>query len=102
MYGPSTDRQIIDGNHVKRGENAHLITLQDLFIMHQKDLFERDAESYQRLEQIVIELSDACADGEKIRVNKANAKMLETIESLGILKKMEVSMTHMLQILCSG
>lgn len=48
-----------------------------------------DAESYQRLEQVAIELSDACADGEKIRVNKANAKMLETIESLGILKKME-------------
>lgn len=67
MYGPSTVRQIIDGNHVKRG----------------------DAESYQRLEQVAIELSDACADGENIRVNKANAKMLETIESLGILKNME-------------
>lgn len=89
MYGPSTVRQIIDGNHVKRGENAHLITLQDLFIMHQEGLFEGDAESYQRLEQVAIELSDACADGEKIRVNKVNAKMLETIESLGILKKME-------------
>ena len=48
-----------------------------------------DAESYQRLEQVAIELSDACVDGEKIRVNKASAKMLETIESLGILKNME-------------
>ena len=48
-----------------------------------------DAESYQRLEQVAIELSDACAGGEKIRVNKASAKMLETIESLGILKNME-------------
>ena len=33
LYGPSTVRQIIHGNHVKRGENAHLITLQVLFIM---------------------------------------------------------------------
>lgn len=89
MYGPSTVRQIIDGYHVKRGENVHLITLHDLFIMHQEGLFEGDAESYQGLEQVAIELSDACVDGEKIRVNKANAKMLETIESLGILKKME-------------
>lgn len=89
LYGPLTVRQIIDGYHVKRGENAHLITLHDLFIMFQEGLFEADAESYQRLEQVAIELSDACADGERIRVNKANAKMLETIESLGIVKKME-------------
>ena len=46
--------------------------------MHQEGLFEADAESYQRLEQVAIELSDACADGEKIRVNKANAKILDS------------------------
>ena len=28
LYGPSTVKQILDGNHVKRGEKAHMITLQ--------------------------------------------------------------------------
>ena len=28
LYGPSTVKQILDGNHDKRGEKAHMITLQ--------------------------------------------------------------------------
>ena len=28
LYGPSTVKQILDGNHVKRREKAHMITLQ--------------------------------------------------------------------------
>ena len=28
LYGPSTVKQILDGNHVKRGEKAHMITSQ--------------------------------------------------------------------------
>lgn len=28
LYGPTTVKQILDGNHVKRGLNAHMITLQ--------------------------------------------------------------------------
>ena len=27
LYGPETVKQILDGNHVKRGEEAHMITL---------------------------------------------------------------------------
>ena len=27
LYGPSTVKQILDGNHVKRREKAHVITL---------------------------------------------------------------------------
>ena len=34
LYGPPTVRQILDGNHVKRGENAHIIALQALFTLY--------------------------------------------------------------------
>ncbi|CAH3151769.1 unnamed protein product, partial [Porites lobata] len=34
LYGPSTVKQILDGNHVKRGEKAHMITLQALFALY--------------------------------------------------------------------
>ena len=35
MYGPQTVKQILDGNHVKRGEEAHMITLQARFTLYQ-------------------------------------------------------------------
>ena len=36
LYGPSTVLQILYGNHVKRGENAHITTLQALFTLYQE------------------------------------------------------------------
>ena len=36
VYGPATVKQIIDGNHVKRGLTAHTVTLQVLFTLYQK------------------------------------------------------------------
>ena len=33
IYGPATIKQILEGNHVKRGEAAHLVTLQALFAL---------------------------------------------------------------------
>ena len=34
LYGPSTVKQILGGNHVKRAQTAHLITLQALFRLY--------------------------------------------------------------------
>ena len=89
LYGPATVKQIKQGNHVERGEIAHSITLQVLFIIYQERWFQGDAISYHRLEQVAKELSQACTDREKADVKKVNAKRMETIESLGIVEKME-------------
>ena len=34
LYGSATVKQIIDGNHVRRGERVHVITLQALFTLY--------------------------------------------------------------------
>ena len=34
IYGPATVKQILDGNHVKRGEVAHIVTLEALFAQY--------------------------------------------------------------------
>ena len=39
LYGPKTVKQILDGNHAKRGEEAHMITLQVLFTLYTRELF---------------------------------------------------------------
>lgn len=88
LYGPATVRQIIEGKHVRRGVNAHLITLQALFTMYQESLFQDDLQSRQRLEQVAKELSEACTGGKKENVKKANDEMISTIESLRIVEKM--------------
>lgn len=36
LYSPSTVKQILEGNHIKRAETAHLVTLQALFILYQE------------------------------------------------------------------
>lgn len=38
LYAPATVKQIIDGNHVKRGLTAHIVTLQVLFTLYQRRL----------------------------------------------------------------
>lgn len=36
LYGPSTVKQILEGNHIKRAQTAHLVTLQFLFMLYQE------------------------------------------------------------------
>lgn len=45
LYGPNTVKQILEGNHVKRGETAHLVTLQAFFILYQEAFLQRVPES---------------------------------------------------------
>ncbi|KAL9976959.1 hypothetical protein ACROYT_G014308 [Oculina patagonica] len=46
IYGPSTVKQILEGNHVKQAETAHLVTLQSLFIVYQEILHVFDTASH--------------------------------------------------------
>ena len=41
LYGPSTVKQILRGNHVKRGEAAHMVILQALFSLYLEAFFVR-------------------------------------------------------------
>ena len=43
LYGPCTVKQILEGNHVKRTETAHLVTLQSLFVLYQEAFLKEEA-----------------------------------------------------------
>ena len=47
IYGPATVKQILDGNHVKRGEVAHVVTLEALFVLYQKAFLQSSQRSLQ-------------------------------------------------------
>ena len=88
LYGPSTVRQILDGNHVKRGENAHITTLQALFTLYQEAFFKQHQELREILQSLAQELCDACKDSTRDGVKKAHMDMVSAIGNLNILEKM--------------
>ena len=89
LYGPATVKQIIDGNHVKRGEAAHMVTLQALFLMYQKAFLEQESQIHEKLVNVADELAGACKKGKKNEVKNAHAKMVEAMQSLDVSGRME-------------
>lgn len=87
-YGPSMVRQILDGNHVKRGENAHITTLQALFTLYQEAFFKQHQELHETLQSLAQELCDACKDSTRTQVKKAHMDMVSAIGNLNMLEKM--------------
>jgi len=90
LYGPSTAKQILDGNHVKRGETAHLVTLQSLFILYLEAFLQQESHSCKiHLEQLAKQLGKACFSGERTQVKEAHEEMANTMKTIGILDKMK-------------
>ena len=65
LYGPSTVKQILGGNHVKRGEVAHMVILQVLCSLYQEASFVRHPAVCTIVEKSANQLSDACKKGDK-------------------------------------
>ena len=65
LYGPSTVKQILDGNHVKRGEKAHMITLQAWFALYLDGFPKTLPELHQCLENLSREVIEAFREGKK-------------------------------------
>jgi len=90
LYGPATVKQIIGGDHVKRGETAHLITVQALFEIYQEDFFKQHPDLYAIVEQASKELDAACKDCSKKCLKTTHNKLVHTISSTQILEKMKI------------
>lgn len=91
LYGPTTVKQIIEGKHVKRGVTAHITTLQALFELYQDAFLQQDPTLYRCLEQLAKQLGDVCADGsKKEEIKEVHGKLVQTIESMQVVKKMEM------------
>ena len=85
LYGPSTVSQILEGNHVKRSEAAHFVTLQSLFTLY---LEACNCHCKERLTQLTRQLEDACSSGEKRKIQEKHKEMVEAVESMDIMERM--------------
>lgn len=90
LYGPNTVKQILEGNHVKRGEAAHLVTLQAFFILYQEAFLQHVPESSKTLlKSLAKDLCDACSSSEGVQVAEAHQRIVNAVESMEIMKKMK-------------
>lgn len=86
MYGPSTVKQILDGNHVRRGVNAHITTLQALFSLYQKALFQKNEDVLRKLKHLANKLAEAFTNNASIE--NEHSAVVQAIDALEIEKIM--------------
>ena len=90
LYGPTTVKQILEGKHVKRGETAHMLTLQVLFMLYQIAFLSRqDPLLVKKIEDCAKQLGNACERETKKEVQETSAKMVEVMESADLIGKMK-------------
>ena len=90
LYGPATVKQIIEGNHVKRGETAHMITLQALSVLYLEAFNQQQDQAlltdFQQLSKL---LGDTCAHSSKEKVRLEHEKLVQAIESMQVPEKIK-------------
>ena len=89
LYGPSTMKQILSGNHVKRGAAAHMVILQALFSVYQETFFVRHPAVCTIFEKSANQLSDACKKGDEQDITAKREELAQTITSTELAAKME-------------
>ena len=88
IYGPATIKQILEGNHVKRGEAAHLVTLQALFALYQKAFIQSSQTDYEAIADLVAQVVDACSTETNEDLVEANMALMRAVDDLDVAQKM--------------
>jgi len=88
LYGPSTVKQIIEGNHVKRGERAHLLTLQSLFKLYYEAFEKQEPILCQNLQQLSEYVKESCKTATKASIIDAHNGVVSHMSSTEMLQKM--------------
>ena len=75
---------------MKRGEAAHMVTLQALFSLYQEAFFVRHSAVCTIVETLANQLSDACKKGDKQDIAAKHKELAQTITSTELAAKMEL------------
>lgn len=87
LYGSATVKQILEGKHVRRGIEAHLVTVEVLFSLFQDTFFQHYPEVVDKLASAAEQLTAAWSN-ETCDVVAAHDNMVTMLESLQVMEKM--------------
>ena len=90
LYGPSTVSQILEGDHVKRSESVHLVTLQSVFTLYLQAFLTQEAgHCKERLTQLAGQLeAEAYSSREERKIPEKHKEMVEAVKSMDIMERM--------------
>lgn len=81
-------KKIVDGKHVKRGVEAHLLTLEALYTLYQKAFFCTYQDIHALLSIRAEAIDQACTSATNEKVKEAHAAMLEEMSSVNLVEHM--------------
>lgn len=88
VYNPSTVKQFIEGRHIRRGLDAHLMMLQALFILYEDFFFSAHPDLHAVFRSLTNELNLACKKQDNDRIKDVHNKLIETFKSQNVLDSM--------------
>jgi len=90
IYGPVTVKKTAEGKHVRRGVEAHLLTLQTLFTMYQEAFFEKHQSLPAVLSGKAENTDRACTSDDTEEILKAHNAMLQALVTYDVERKMDI------------
>ena len=88
IYGPVTPRKILEGKHMRRSVDAHIMTLQVFFDLYIETLYKEQTDLQDILKQPLQELADACKDGNASEVSKKHRNLVDCMNQHGLQQKL--------------
>lgn len=64
IYGPLTTRQILEGKHMRRSLDAHIMTLQVFFDLYIEAFLKDQTDLQRSIKKPLRDLADACRKGD--------------------------------------
>ena len=88
LYGPMTVKQILDGKHVRRGIEAHMTTLQSLFMLYQDAFSQEHPNLHAKLTAAAEDLDQSFKSDCFEEVKGAHSTLMDTIVSEKLMDEM--------------
>jgi len=90
MFSPTTVRQVLEGKHLYRAMEAHMVTLMALYFIFFQTLWANAPEDKTGIEEASAELNEEFRNWKaSSRLPEAHAKLVSALEKSSILWKME-------------
>ncbi len=89
LYGPTTTRQILEANHMKRALRAHVITSQALFDLYVSGLVNKYPAEFQEISLIVKDLNGKFKDAQHNEVVNIHEGLIAAMERHDIQNKIK-------------
>ena len=90
IFGSCTTKQILDGCHIRRGQNAHLVTMQSLLSLYCEEFFKKYRVLYTACNDLCHDLNQACIFGEQERIKSSWNKLLTGLERMKVYEKLTI------------